>query len=41
MCISMCMKFNQSRDEIISELTQRFNLTEEDADEYYTEAIQQ
>ena len=41
MCISMCIKFNQSRDEIISELTQRFNLTEEDADKYYNEAIQQ
>lgn len=44
-CISMCIKFNQSREETISELIQRFNLTEEDAEEYYDEycdeAVQQ
>lgn len=44
-CISMCIKFNQSREETISELIQRFNLTEEDAeecyDEYCNEAVQQ
>ena len=41
MCIIMCVKFNQSRDEIISEITQRFDLTEEEAEEYYDEAIHQ
>ena len=45
MCIIMCIKFNQSREETISELIQRFNLTKEDAEEYYDEycdeAVQQ
>lgn len=40
-CISMCIKFNLSREETISELIQRFNITEEDAEEYYDEALQQ
>lgn len=41
MCIIMCIKFSQSREETISELIEQFNLTEEDAEKYYGEAIQQ
>lgn len=41
----MCIKFNQSREETISELIEQFNLTKEDAEEYYDEycdeAVQQ
>lgn len=44
-CIIMCIKFNQSREETISELIEEFNLTEEVAEEYYDEycdeAVQQ
>lgn len=41
MCIIMCIKFNQSREETISKLIEQFNLTEEYAEEYYDEALQQ
>lgn len=44
-CISICIDYNRSREETINELIERFNLTKEDAEEYYDEycdeAVQQ
>ena len=40
-CIIMCIKFKLSREETIGELIEQFNLTEENAEEYYDEALQQ
>lgn len=36
-CISICIDYNRSREETISELIKRFDLTKEDAEDYYDE----
>lgn len=36
-CIGICIDYNRSREETISLLIERFNLTKEDAEEYYEE----
>ena len=41
MYICACVDNEESKETIIDKITRRFNLTEEDAVEYYDEAIQQ
>lgn len=36
-CISICIDYNRSREEIINVLIERFDLTKEDAEDYYDE----